>query len=341
MKIKAQFFAIGLACALAPNLLSAAADDFFRGKTIRIVVGVSAGGGFDTYARAIARHMGKHIPGNPQLLVENMPGAGHRIAANHLYKVARPDGLTIGNVFGGLLVGQVLDYPGIEFDAIKFKYLGVPVQDGPVCALTKASGITSYERWRASKAPVKLGATGTDDLMLYGIPKIINAVLDLPVQVIGGYKGTAEIRLAAESGELAGACWGWEAIKVTWRKALDSSDVNVVLQAVPQSHPDLTNVPLAINLAKTDEGRQLIELGVHSVSAITRPYLLPPATPNDRVQTLRRAFAATMKDDDFLAEMHKSKLDINPISGDDLEGIINKLFQMKPETLAKLKEVLK
>ncbi|MBM4297224.1 MAG: hypothetical protein FJ143_05735, partial [Deltaproteobacteria bacterium] len=204
MKIKTQFFAIGLAGALAPNLLSAASDDFFRGKTIRIVVGVSAGGGFDTYARAIARHMGKHIPGNPQLLVENMPGAGHRIAANHLYKVARRDGLTIGNVFGGLLVGQVLDYPGIEFDAVKFKYIGVPVQDGPVCALTKASGITSYERWRASKAAVKLGATGTDDLMLYGIPKIINAALGLPVQVIGGYKGTAEIRLAAESGELAG-----------------------------------------------------------------------------------------------------------------------------------------
>ena len=341
MKIKARFFAIGLASALAPNFLSAAADDFFRGKTIRIVVGASAGGGFDVYARAIARHMGKHIPGNPQLLVENMPGAGHRIAANHLYKVARPDGLTIGNVFGGLLVGQVLDYPGIEFDAAKFRYLGVPVQDGPVCALTKASGITSYDRWRASKTPVKLGATGTDDLMLYGIPKIINAALGLPVQVIGGYKGTAEIRLAAESGELAGACWGWEAVKVTWKKALDGGEVNVVLQTVPQSHPDLAKVPLAIDLTKTDEGRQLIELGIHSVSAITRPYLLPPATPTDRVQLLRKAFAATMKDDDFLAEMHMLKLEINPIGGDDLAGIINTLFKMKPETLAKLKEVLK
>ena len=270
MKIKAQCFAIGLAVALAPNFLLAAADDFFRGKTIRIVVGASAGGGFDVYARAIARHMGKHIPGNPQVLVENMAGAGHRIAANHLYKVARPDGLTIGNVFGGLLVGQVLDYPGIEFDAAKFKYIGVPVQDGPVCALTKASGITSYDRWRASKAAVKLGATGTDDLMLYGIPKIINAVLGLPVQVIGGYKGTAEIRLAAESGELAGACWGWEAIKVTWRKALDSGDVNVVLQAVPQTHADLANVPLAIDLTKTDEGRQLIELEIGRASCRER-----------------------------------------------------------------------
>ena len=341
MKIKSLFLAIGLAVALGPNLLWAATDDFYRGKTIRIIVGASAGGGFDVYARAIARHMGKHIPGNPQMLVENMAGAGHRIAANHLYNVARPDGLTIGNVFGGLLVGQVLDYPGIEFDAVKFKYIGVPVQDGPVCALTKASCITSFDSWRTSKAPVKLGATGTDDLMLYGIPKILNAALNLPVQVIGGYKGTAEIRLAAESGELAGACWGWETIKVTWRKALDSGDLNIVLQTVPQSHPDLVKVPLAINMAKTDEGRQLIELGIHSVSAITRPYLLPPATPHDRVQLLRRAFAATMKDDDFLAEMQKLKLEINPIGGDDLDGIINKLFKMKPETLAKLKEVVK
>ena len=128
MMIKPLFLAIGLAVALGPNLLWAATDDFFHGKTIRIIVGVSAGGGFDVYSRAIARHMGKHIPGNPHILVENMPGAGHRIAANYLYKVARPDGLTIGNVFGGLLVGQVLDYPGIQFDAAKYKYLGVPVK---------------------------------------------------------------------------------------------------------------------------------------------------------------------------------------------------------------------
>jgi len=341
MKIKVWLFAVGLAFLLAPNLLLAAADDFYRGKTIRIIVGTSAGGGFDVFARAIARHMGKHIPENPHLIVENMPGAGHRIAANHLYKVARPDGLTIGNFFGGLLVGQALGYQGIEFDAVKFKYIGVPVKDGPVCALTKASGVTSYERWRAAKAPVKLGATGTDDLMLYGIPKILNASLGLPVHVVGGYKGTAEIRLAAESGELAGGCWGWESIKATWKKPIESGDVNVVLQTVPQSHPDLATVPLAIDLTKTEEGRQLIQLGIHSVSAITRPYLLPPGTPNDRVQVLRKAFAATMKDEDFLAEIQKLKLEINPISGEELEAIINGLFKMKPETLARLKEVLK
>ena len=201
--------------------------------------------------------------------------------------------------------------------------------------------MTSYDRWRTSKAPVKFGATGTDDLMLYGIPKIVHATLNLPVQVIGGYKGTADIRLAAEAGELAGACWGWESIKATWKKAIDSGEVNVVLQTVPQSHPDLATVPLAIDLTKTDEERRLIELGIHSVSAITRPYLLPPATPNDRVQILRKAFATTMKDEDFLAEIQRLKLEINPMTGEELETVVNRIFKMKPETLAKLKEALR
>jgi tripartite-type tricarboxylate transporter receptor subunit TctC len=331
---------MALAFLILPDFLFAADVNFFQGKTIRIVVGTSPGGGFDVYSRTLARHLGRHTAGNPNFIVENMPGAGHRIAANHVYKIARPDGLTIGNFFGGLLVGQVLGYSGIEFDAVKFEYLGVPVKDNPVCALTKASGITSYERWSAAKAPVKLGATGADDLMLYGIPKILHAALGVPVQVVAGYKGTSDIRLAAESGELAGACWGWESIRATWRKAIDSGDVNVVLQTVPKSQPELAKVPLAIDMAKTEEGRQLIQIGIHNVSAITRPYVLPPGTPKDRVQILRKALADTLKDQEFLAEVKKLNFAVDPISGEELEGIIHGLFKMKPETLAKLKEIL-
>src|SRR5882724_6594388 len=138
-------YTVALAFLILPDFLIASESGFFQGKTIRIIVGTSPGGGFDVYSRAFARHMGRYTPGNPTFIVENMPGAGHRIAANHVYKVARPDGLTIGNFFGGLLVGQVLGYSGIEFDAVKFEYIGVPVKDNPVCALTKGSGITSYE----------------------------------------------------------------------------------------------------------------------------------------------------------------------------------------------------
>ena len=340
MMIRLWLYTIAFALLIPPEFLLAAEANFFSGKTVRIVVGTSPGGGFDVYSRALARHMGSYIPGNPTFIVENMPGAGHRIAANHVYKVARPDGLTIGNFFGGLLVGQVLGYPGIEFDAVKFEYVGVPVKDSPVCALTKASGITSYEKWSAAKSPVKLGATGADDLMLYGIPKILHAALGLPVQVVAGYKGTSDIRLAAESGELAGACWGWEAIRSTWRKAIDSGDVNVVLQTIPKSQPDLVKVPLAIDMAKTDEGRQLIQIGIHNVSAITRPYVLPPGTPKDRVQIIRRAMAETLKDQEFLNEVKKLNFAVDPISGEELDGIIRQLFKMKPETLTKLKEIL-
>jgi tripartite-type tricarboxylate transporter receptor subunit TctC len=340
MPARVWFYAVALALVILPDFSRAQESGFFQGKTVRIVVGTSPGGGFDVYSRTLARHMGKYTAGNPNFIVENMPGAGHRIAANHVYKVARPDGLTVGNFFGGLLVGQVLGYSGIEFDAAKFEYIGVPVKDNPVCALTKASGITSYEKWSAAKAPVKLGATGADDLMLYGIPKILNAALGVPVQVVAGYKGTADIRLAAESGELAGGCWGWESIRSTWKKSIDNGDVNVVLQTVPKSQPELVKVPLAIEMAKTDEGRQLIQIGIHNVSAITRPYVLPPGTPKDRVQMLRKAMADTLKDQEFLAEVKKLNFAVDPISGEELESIIHGLFKMKPDTLARLKEIL-
>ena len=332
--------AIALVLVVTPST-HASTHEFFSGKMVRIIVGGSAGGGFDLYARTIARHMGRHIPGSPTIIVENMPGAGQRIAANYVYKVAKPDGLTIGHFYGGLLVGQILEHPGIEFDAVKFEYLGVPVKDRPVCALTKASGITSVDKWTASKTPVKLGTTGPDDLMLYGIPKILNATLGLPVHVVAGYKGTADIRLAADGGELAGGCWGWDSIKATWRKAVEAGDVVVVLQAVPQPHPDLSKVPLAISFAKTEEARQLIQTGIHDVNASSRPYVLPPGTPKERVQILRKAFMDTLKDQDFLAAAAKFRLEVDIMSGEELERTVAGFFKLTPDTLAKLKKVVK
>ena len=160
--------AISAALAFTVTVGYTAGPDLYKGKTLRIIVGTAAGGGFDTYSRVIARHIGKHLPGNPSIVVQNMPGAGHLIAANHLYRVAKPDGYTMGNFIGGLLLRQVLGQPGIEFDALKFEYVGVPLKDTWICALTKASGITSMEKWASAKTPVKLGGTGpganTDDI---------------------------------------------------------------------------------------------------------------------------------------------------------------------------------
>jgi hypothetical protein len=179
---------------LFPYFLSAAAP-FYEGKTVRIIVGYSPGGGYDAYSRLIARHLGKHIPGHPTVIVDNMPGAGSLIAANHIFRVAKPDGLSIAHFNGGHFFGQIFGQPGIEFDARKFEFIGAP---------------------------------GRDDV--------------------------AFIRLAAESGELAGSAWWWESIKATWRKGLETGEVFPVLQAVPRPLPDLPKIPLAINLAKTERG---------------------------------------------------------------------------------------
>jgi tripartite-type tricarboxylate transporter receptor subunit TctC len=315
------------------------AQSFFAGKTMRIIVGFAAGGGYDTYARVFARHMGKHIPGNPTITVDNMVGAGSLISANHLYKVAKPDGLTIGHFTGGLFMGQVLGQPGIEFDGQKFEFIGAAVGEDVVCGLSKASGITSVEKWLGSKTPVKLGGNSpgvTPD----NAARIVKTALGLPVQVITGHKGTAAIRLAVESGELAGACFSWESMKVTWRSALQTGDLVVVLQVVNKPFPDLPNVPLAINLAKTDEARRLLKLGVQDAAAYARPFVLPPGTPKERVELLRKAFNDTLSDKGFLAETEKAGLGLDPVSGEDLRKMIVELGTLEPAFLTKLKGIL-
>lgn len=334
------FLAVAMFALLSSAGAHAASDDFYKGRSIRIVVGFSAGGGFDTYARAIARHMGKHIPGNPNITVENMTGAGSLIAANHVFKVAKPDGLTIGHFIGGLFLGQVLGQPGIEFDARKFEFIGAPITDHVVCALTKAGGITSMDSWMAAKTPVKMGGIAPGTSTPDNATRILQSALGLPIQLVSGYKGTADIRLAAEGGEIAGGCWGWDSVSVTWRKALESGDAVVVLQANRRNHPDLPNVPQAIKFAKTDEARRMIDVGIHSDSDIVRTYTLPPGTPKARVQLLRRAFDATLKDPDFVADAKKTRLNIGPIPAADIERDIQGLFKLDPALIAKLKEVL-
>ena len=316
------------------------AAPFYEGKTIHVIVGQAAGGGFDTYTRTMARHMGKYIPGNPSIIVENMTGAGSLIAANHLYKVAKPDGLTIGHFIGGLFLQQLLEKPGIEFDARRFEYLGVPAQDNTVMGISAASGIASPEQWMASKATVKFGGIGpgsaADD-----IPKVARAAIGFPIQLVTGYKGTAEIRLAFNSGEIHGLSSSWESFKSTWTRELESGALKIILQAVVKRHPDLPDVPLIVEFAKTEEARHLIQVGIHNYGLTARPYVLPPRVPKERVQILRKAFMDTMGDPEFLADAKKARLDINPLSGDALEKTIAGIFKLDPSLVGKLKEILK
>ncbi len=270
----------------APRWAEAASadQDFYKGKTIRVVVGFAAGGGFDTYARILARHMPKHIASNPTMIVDNMAGAGSRLAANYLYKASAPDGLTIGNFIGSLILQQILGDQSVEFDGRKFEWLGAPVMDETACALTKTSGVTTIDQWFAAKKPVKLGgeAPGANDS---DVPRVLKAALGLPVQLIEGYKGIS-------------------------------------------------------NYAKSNEARQLIESGVHAPSAVLRAYALPPGTPKERVNILRRSFMDTMKDAEFAAEIKKADLDLNPLTGAEVDSTVRKLFQLDSGMVTKLKEIL-
>src|SRR5262245_31550738 len=218
--------------------LALSATSFYEGKTIRIIVGTSPGGGYDTYTRLIARHFSKYIPGNPSIVVDNMPGAGGLVSANHLFKVAKPDGLTIGHFVGGQFLQQLLAKPGIEFDALKFEYVGVPAQDDFVFGVAKMTGVTSMEQWLASKTVVKFGAIAAGD-GTYDVPKVAEVALGLPIQVVSGYKGTAPIRLAFESGEVGGLSNSWQSFRSTWRKELERNDLEIILHIRAKHQADL------------------------------------------------------------------------------------------------------
>lgn len=339
MRHSYRFIGIVATTLVLSTTAASSQESFFKGKTMRIIVGGPPGGGFDTYARMIGRIMPKHIPGAPTIIVDNMPGAGMMIAANHVYKVSKPDGLTIGHFTGSQTINQALGLPGVEFDMKKFSYLGAPTADHFSCAFTKASGITSTDKWLALKRPAKMGAVGPGNLTDNTL-RVLSTSTNFPIQLISGYKGTAPIRLAMESGELDGSCWGWDSIKSTWSRALDSGEGIVVLQAAPKPHPDLPNVPLAVNFGKNQDGKQLIDVVIHGGNIFERTFLLPPGVPKDRVQLLKQAFANTLKDSEFLADAGKARLGVAPVSGDELERRVNAFFKLPDDLKAKMKRVL-
>jgi tripartite-type tricarboxylate transporter receptor subunit TctC len=327
--------ALGLAL---PTGAQPVGDPFHAGKSMRFVVGFTAGGGFDTTTRLLARHMGRHIPGHPAIVVENMPGAGSLIAANHLYRVAQPDGLTVGQFAGSVLLGQVLGHPGVEFDARRFAYLGAISRDLVVCGLAGPSGITSLDAWATAPAPVKLGALAPGAAS-HDAPRILRAALGLPIHLVAGYRGTAEIGLALEAGEVAGACLNWGSMRAIWGEALGSGKVRVVLHLGERSHPDLPGVPAAIDHARTEEGRRLIR-AFQGMSALIRTYTLPPGTPPDRIRTLREALRAVVDDPAFLAEAERSRIEVDPVSGEEIERLVDGLFRLDPSFAARLRTIL-
>lgn len=332
-------FFLALAFGLVMGSISTAGtQEFFKGKTIRFIVGYSAGGSFDLYTRTIARHFSKHVPGDPTTIVENMTGAGGIIAANHLYNRAAPDGLTIGAWAAPLVLQNVMGNEATKFDGRKFGYLGVPSPYDTVCMFNEKSGIANMNDWINSKRPMKISAIGpgtsTSD-----IPKLLKAALNLPADVLDGYKGGAGARLAVESGEVDGYCGSWQTVETVWRSAYQSGKIRAVLQAGLESHPRYKDVPLAVNYAKTDLARQLVTVA-DSAHGAQFPYTVPPGMGKDRLELLQKAFVDTLKDAEFLAEAKKAKLDIEVINGPMIAKKLGSLYELQPPVVAKLKEVL-
>jgi tripartite-type tricarboxylate transporter receptor subunit TctC len=320
----------------AGNLCAAS---FYEGKVVRVTVGFSPGGGFDLWARLVARHLGKNIPGNPTVIVENMTGAGGLIQTNNLFKAAKPDGLTIGHINGGLILSQMMGQPGYDFDSQKFIYIGAANKENIVLVFSKKSGITSVDKWRTSPMPVKIGGLVPGNFV-DNCGRVAKEILGFPTQIISGYKGTADILIATESGELAGASPSWDSVKTTRKRALDAGDMVVVLQGTAKPLKELPNVPRMIDFAKTDAQKKLVQVVIHDANDYSRPFALPPGTPQDRVEILRKAFQDTMKDKEFLAEVDKMKLTHDPTTGEELATAVAGSAKLDEATKAKLKDIL-
>lgn len=261
------------------------------------------------------------------------------IAANYTFNSAPRDGTVIGHWSGPLILQHMMGNPAVQFEGRRFGWLGMPTPDSLVCILTDRSGIKTAEEWRKAKTRVKLGAigpgtSGTDDT------KLLAAATGFPLQLIEGFKGTADIRIAAESGEVDGTCsFGWQSAKVTWGNALQAKQVHVVLQTMPEPHPELKGVPLAVEYTKTEEGKKLLQIA-SNLYGKQRLYSLPPQVPEDRVRALQKAFVDTLKDPQLLAEADKAKLEIDPMDGPGVAKMVNALYEIDPAILNRVKQIL-
>lgn len=326
---------------VAPTVGPASAEDFYKGKTIRLIHGFGTGGGFDTAGRVVAKHLTKHVPGNPEFVVESMPGAASMIAMNYVYNRAKPDGLTMGFLSASLLVDEAMGSPGVQFDSTKFEWLGAPSGGTPVCHFAAASGIKNAEDWKKASTPPKIGATSPGAEVLYAMPRLLQTESDLPLQIIVGHKGgNPALKLAAERGEIAGFCSSLEAATIIWGDALKSGDVNIVVQFVDKPDPLIPNVPLAKDLVTTPDGATLIRVAITGPQKLNRVFAFPPGTPKEQVDIMRKALMETFKDPEFIADAKKVKVNVNAVDGEETNQIIQDIGKGSKQVGAKLKKIL-
>jgi tripartite-type tricarboxylate transporter receptor subunit TctC len=334
MKIPLGFLTV-VTVALFTNPLNAMANDFYAGQTIRVSVGFSAGGGYDTYARAVARHIGKHIPGNPSLVVDNMDGAGSLIAANYTYNKADRDGTFIGVWNSAFVLYQALGDKAVRLDARKLNWIGAPIKGSPGCNIMAFTGLKSMDDVVKSGKSLKMGSTRAGSTY-NDLPLILNQTVGTKFNVINGYKGTSQITVGMRSKELDGGCWGWESARVTARAMLDAQGDQKLIPIIIHSKwedPELKNVPLTRDYIKAKAGQDGVALYNAWVNQyeFQRPWVMPPAVPKDRVETLRKAFKETFEDPEFLAEAKKTKLELTYVSANEINGLVKEILDTSPK----------
>ncbi len=339
MASRTGLLAVLAGLAAAPASAQDAVADFFHGKQVNIVVGSSAGGGYDTYARLIARHLGEHIPGNPEVVVQNMPGAGSNKAAGYIYSVAPKDGTVMGAVFPGALLDPLIGDVTVQQDPNKLLYVGSANSDVYICFVRSDAPAKTFQEVFSHE--VILGASNTGGTTR-DLPAMLNNLLGTKFRVVTGYAGSKEITLAIERNEVNGACGiGWSGLPTLHPDWFGKKLITVLVQLSMKGHPELNKIgiPLAVQFAKTDEERQVMEL-IESQGVFGRPYVLPPGVPPERLAALRRAFVDALHDKALLAEAGKMQLDLDFLSGDELQALITKLYTLPPHIVAHAKQAL-
>jgi tripartite-type tricarboxylate transporter receptor subunit TctC len=334
----------GLLLLIAPGSDLQAQTSFFEGKTVRILVGFSPGGSYDLWARLIAHHMTKHIPGNPTFVVQNMTGGGSMIAANYIYNVAKPDGLTFGVVTPALYMEQLAGRKEVQFDWGKYSWIGSPEKTERIFYIRADTGYKALEDLRKAREAPKCGATGVGTASYYW-PRLLGDMFGFKLNLVPGYPGSSDVNLAIEKGEVH--CWGGTVQAFfgsepgrTWAK---TGFVRVLTQGGKKRYQQLAEVPTVwelIDKHSIDEATRRLVRVLLSPDDLGRPFFGPPGVPADRVKILREAFAKIMNDPDVAVEAQKKGLDPNLVSGGEIESLVKELIGLPPEVVQRVKRLL-
>lgn len=330
-----------LAVATTPSQAQEAIASFYNGKTISIIVGTSAGGGYDTYARVMSRYMGKYVPGNPRFIVSNMPGAGSNIMAAHVANAAAKDGTVIAAPFSTQpLAGVLEDTSQLRYEPRKLNYLGSATTDIFLCVVRPDAPASTFAE--AFKTEVATGGTAERGSTGY-LPVMLNNVLGTKFKPVFGYPGSREIMAAIEKGEVHGMCGlNWSSLNAQYSQMWKEGRIKVIVQDSAIGHPEMDKlgIPKTIDFAKSEEAKRIMEI-IYSQEVFARPYFVAPEVPADRLAALRQAFMATWKDPEVLAEMNKMMLNVEPRPGEEIQAMIERIYASPPDLIAKTKEAIR